>query len=504
MEAAYNRPSMSSTPIRGPERIRRALTGGYPLIYVHSWEESRVERSLVAMSQRYFEKPVAYGSWSCVDGLTVGQERWPDTADPVKALDTILAYEGSGFFLMKDLPAHFAGRLDLVRRLRDAYRQLKGKGKYVVLVSPQLLLPEDIKKEIYVVDYDLPDDAEINYLLTHLAKRFFADGLSEVDLRRLALGVKGLTQDEIEHVVTKVFTRSKQFDDAAFMDILAEKEQASRKEGVLEFVPPRFTVDDIGGLENLKEWLVKRRTLFTREAQEAGMPVPKGLLMMGMSGCGKSLSVKAISALWNLPLFRLDMNLVFGTDNPEWSFHRALKAVEGMSPALLWIDEIEMAITGGREGGSGEGALGRIFSAFLTWMQEKDAMVFVAATANRIHLLPAEVIRKGRFDQVFFLDLPNEVERKAIFGVHLKKRGADLNKFDVVFLSKATMSYNGAEIESVVQAAAIDAFNENRVLDENDLSRIISATVPLAKTMEEQIKAIKSWAHNRAVSASKN
>src|SRR6185369_7914725 len=236
---------------------------------------------------------------------------------------------------------------------------------------------------------------------------------------------------------------------------------------------------------------------------EAGLPIPKGLLIMGMSGCGKSLSVKAISALWNLPLFRLDMNLVFGTDNPEYTFHRALKTVEGMSPALLWIDEIEMAITAGREGGGGDPALGRIFSTFLTWMQEKDAMVFVAATANRIHLLPAEVIRKGRFDQVFFLDLPNEVERKAIFNVHLKRRGADLNKFDVVFLSKATRSFNGAEIESIVQAAAIDAFNEGRPLAEDDLNRVITNSVPLARTMEEQIKAIKSWAHDRAVSASK-
>ncbi len=174
-----------------------------------------------------------------------------------------------------------------------------------------------------------------------------------------------------------------------------------------------------------------------------------------------------------------------------------------MSPALLWVDEIEMAITSGREGGGGDGALGRIFSTFLTWMQEKDAMVFVAATANRIHLLPAEVIRKGRFDQVFFLDLPNEVERKAIFAVHLKKRGADLNKFDVVFLSKATRAFNGAEIESIVQSAAIDAYNEGRLLDESDLNRVITNTVPLARTMEEQIKAIKSWAHDRAVSASK-
>jgi SpoVK/Ycf46/Vps4 family AAA+-type ATPase len=233
------------------------------------------------------------------------------------------------------------------------------------------------------------------------------------------------------------------------------------------------------------------------------MPIPRGLLMMGISGCGKSLSVKAISALWNLPLFRLDMNLVFGTDSPEQTFARALRTTESLSPCVLWIDEIEMAITAGREAGSGDASLGRIFSAFLTWMQEKDALVFVAATANRIHLLPAEVIRKGRFDQVFFVDLPSEVERKAIFTVHLKKTNADLNKFDVVFLAKATRGFNGAEIEAAVQAAAIEAYNAGRPIDEDDVNRMITATVPLARTMDEQLKAIKSWAHDRAMPASK-
>src|SRR5512140_619267 len=187
------------------------------------------------------------------------------------------------------------------------------------------------------------------------------------------------------------------------------------------------------------------------------------------------------------------MNLVFGTDNPEATFHRALKTVEGLAPAVLWIDEIEMAITGGREAGGGDPALGRIFSTFLTWMQEKEALVFVAATANRIHLLPAEFIRKGRFDQVFFLDLPNETERKAIFAVHLRKRKAPSGKIDVVFLSKATKGFNGAEIEAV---------NAGRELNEDDVSKTITNTVPLSKTMDEQIKAIKSWAHNRALSAS--
>jgi SpoVK/Ycf46/Vps4 family AAA+-type ATPase len=491
-------------PVRGAERIRRVLLGSYPLLYVQSWEEGRVERALAVLAQKFYEKPVPFAVWTCVDGWTGLAEAPSDTRDPLRALDVVLQAPGPGFFLLKDLPALLQDRPDVVRKLRDAYRLLKGKGKFAVMVSPRLLLPEDLKKEVYLVDYDLPDEAEVRNAITILGRRYLGEGgLSPADTDRVVTALRGQTLDELEHVFAKVFARTPKFDERTFDEILAEKEQSSRKEGVLEYVPPRVTLDDIGGLENLKDWLRKRQHLFTREAVEAGLPVPKGLLMMGMSGCGKSLSVKVIPALWNLPLFRLDMNLVFGTANPEASFHRALKTVEGLSPAILWIDEIEMAITGGREAGGGDPALGRIFSTFLTWMQEKEALVFVAATANRIHLLPAEFIRKGRFDQVFFVDLPNETERKAIFTVHLKKQNADLAKFDVVFLAKATKGFNGAEIESIVQAAAVDAFNEKRAVNEDDVSRVITNTVALSRTMDEQIKAIKSWAHNRAVSASR-
>jgi SpoVK/Ycf46/Vps4 family AAA+-type ATPase len=494
----------ASVPVRGAERIRRALLGSYPLLYVQSWEEPRVERAFSLLAQKFYEKPVPFAVWTCVDGWSGLAEVPADTRDPLRALDVVLQWNGPGFFLMKDLPALLHERPDVVRKLRDAYRGLKGKGKFVAMLSPRLLLPEDLKKEVFLVDYDLPDEAEVRNAIAVLGKRYLGEGgLSAADADRIVTALRGLTLDELEHVFAKVFARTPRFDEKTFDELLAEKEQSSRKEGVLEYVPPRVTLEDVGGLENLKEWLRKRQNLFTREALEAGLPVPKGLLMMGMSGCGKSLSVKTIPALWNLPLFRLDMNLVFGTANPEATFHRALKTTEGLAPAVLWIDEIEMAITGGREAGGGDPALGRIFSTFLTWMQEKQALVFVAATANRIHLLPAEFIRKGRFDQVFFLDLPNETERKAIFTVHLRKRNADLAKFDVVFLAKATKGFNGAEIESVVHASAIDAFNEKRSLTEDDVSRLITNTVPLSKTMDEQIKAIKSWAHNRALSASR-
>jgi SpoVK/Ycf46/Vps4 family AAA+-type ATPase len=491
-----------AAPSKAMERIRKALLGGHPLIYVLTWEETRVERLAQHLAKTFYGAPSPYGVWSVVEGLVVDGVPVPDTQNPVRALEAILTAPGRGFYLLKDFPTAAEGRPDIVRRIRDLYRALKDRGRHVLFVSPRLAIPEEAKKEIYVVEYELPDDNEIMKILEgHLKKRLGID-VGDAAMRRLSLAMRGLTADEVGHLVSKVFSSRKTFDETAYLEVLAEKEQMSRKEGVLEFVPPRFSLDDVGGYAVLKTWLQKRQALFSKDALDAGIPIPKGILLMGISGCGKSLCVKTISTLWNLPLFRLDMNAVFGTDNPEWTFLRALRAVEAVSPAVLWIDEIEMGVGGYRDGQ--DASMSRIFSGFLTWMQEKTALVFVAATANRIHLLPAEIIRKGRFDQVFFVDLPNEEERKQIFSIHLKKNRCDVGKFDLVFLSKATSGWNGAEIEQAVVSAVVDAYAEKRDLSEDDMYRMISATVPLAVTMEEQIKAIRSWAHERALNASQN
>jgi SpoVK/Ycf46/Vps4 family AAA+-type ATPase len=491
----------AAAPAKATDRIRRALLGGHPILYVQTWEESRVERLAQHLAKTFFGTPAPCGIWSVVDGLVVDGVPVPETRDPLKVLEAILQASGKGFYLLKDFPTSPDGRPEIVRRLRDLYRGLKDRGRHVLLVSPRLAIPEEAKKEIYVVEYELPDDSEIGRIIEGIMRRRPGATLEEVAVRRLALAMRGLTADEIGHLLSKVFAQRQSFDEEAFLEVLAEKEQMSKKEGVLEFVPPRFSIEDIGGYDTLKTWLKKRRTLFSKEALEAGIPIPRGILLMGISGCGKSLAVKTIPTLWNLPLFRLDMNAVFGTPNPEATFLRALRAVEAVSPAVLWIDEIEMGVGGYREGG--DASMSRIFSGFLTWMQEKSALVFVAATANRIQLLPAEVIRKGRFDQVFFVDLPNEEERKQIFAIHLKKNRCDPGLFDLVFLAKATKGWNGAEIEQIVISSVVDAYSEKRDLTENDLHRVISSTVPLSITMEDQIKAIKSWAHDRALNASR-
>ncbi|MDQ2978732.1 MAG: AAA family ATPase, partial [Acidobacteriota bacterium] len=455
------------SPSRAMDKIRRALVGGHPLLYIQSWEEPRVERLVQHLAKTFFGQSVPFGVWSVVDGLLVDGMPIPETRDPLKALDAILQASGKGFYLLKDFPASSSTRPEIVRRLRDLYRGLKDRGRHVLLLSPRLSLPEDLKKEIYVIEYELPDEAEISRIIdAGVRRRLGADAMDDTAVKRLALAMRGLTADEIGHLLAKTFAHRKSFDESAFLEVLGEKEQMSKKEGVLEFVPPRFSIDDIGGYDTLKTWLRKRQSLFSKEALDAGIPIPRGILLMGISGCGKSLCVKTISTLWNLPLFRLDMNAVFGTENPESTFLKALRSVEAVSPAVLWIDEIEMGVGGYREGG--DAAMSRIFSGFLTWMQEKSALVFVAATANRIQLLPAEIIRKGRFDQVFFVDLPTEEERKQIFGIHFRKNRCDPARFDLVFLAKATKGWNGAEIEQAVISAVIDSYAEARPVMEDD------------------------------------
>ena len=287
------------------------------------------------------------------------------------------------------------------------------------------------------------------------------------------------------------------------LSILEEKSQILRKEVCLRYYPIQHSLDDVGGLNNLKEWVLKRRDLFTEKAFKAGIPLPSGILFMGVSGCGKSMAAKAIAAAWSLPLVRLDMSLVLSGSYgpPEYAFEHATKIAEEIAPIVLWIDEVENSF--GYDELSSAGGNVNIFSSFLTWMQEKPPSVFIAATANRIQQLPAELMRKGRFDQLFFLDLPSKSERKRIFAIHIALNGGDISKFDVGYLAALTKEWSGAEIEQAVKSARVDAYQQGRGFTPEDVSRNTVTMVPLSRTMKEQIQAIKDWSFNRAVPASK-
>ncbi|NOZ78928.1 MAG: AAA family ATPase [Acidobacteria bacterium] len=480
------------------EQIRTALTSAYPVIVLVGPEESRLEALVTRFANAARPEPLPVVSWNCADGFTgSGPDETANDPDPLDALQWVADKGGRGLYIFKDLDSYFDNPR-LVRRLRDTAIKIRNTGKFLFLMAPATELPTTLKPLSYIVVSLFPDETELR---TTVATFLKPRNASTDVLNRLVTALKGMSLIEVEHLMTRLLAHYQSFDEDFFNEVLAEKEQVTRKEGILEFVPPAEGINDIGGLDQLKTWVQERSDLFTPEAREAGLPIPKGLLLMGMSGCGKSLAVKVIAQEWKLPLFRLDMNLVFAGvhGSPEWVFHRALQAVEAIAPAVLWIDEIEMGVAGYHEGQTG--ALTRIFSSFLTWMQEHRAEVFVAATANRINLLPAEIIRKGRFDQVFFVDLPNQEERKAILEIHLRRQGVNPANYDLILLSSATRGWNGAEIEQAVISARITAHAKNSHPTQSDLLRTFGKIIPLSKTMSEQLKAIRSWAKTRAVPA---
>lgn len=486
------------------DAVKRALIARYPVIGVVSWEEERVEAALHDVAKSAFSSPARFYTWSRTLGLVGPDGRVADTSSPIQALDYVGKAEDLAIFIFRDLHGELERDPALQRKIRDVRRELSGKFKFLFLLSPRLRLPYELSRDVAIVDFPLPNQDEIAKVMDASLAAMKTPQKAEGELRRrLVSALQGLTINEAQHALNRALFGRSALDQEVLNSLYEQKEQLARKDGVLEFVPQRWSIHDVGGLENLKDWLNKRMKLFNDDSKQAQMLMPKGLLMMGISGCGKSLSVKAISSLWNLPLFRLDMNQVFSSvwGTPEEAFDRALKTMESLAPAILWLDEIEGGIS--REGqGADAGIKGRIFSAFLTWMQEKNAKVFVAATANRIDLLPAELLRKGRFDQIFFLDLPTELERGQIFAVHLHKRGVDATKFDLNVLAKSTKNWNGAEIEQCVVSAMVEAYAKDKPLDEDELFIQIGRIVPLATTMAEQIKAIKSWAHDRAIRAS--
>jgi SpoVK/Ycf46/Vps4 family AAA+-type ATPase len=313
---------------------------------------------------------------------------------------------------------------------------------------------------------------------------------------------QGLILDEIEAVFARSLVEHKRFDLNA---ILEEKQQIIRKSGLLEYYAPDSNLMGVGGMELLKDWLAKRQKSFTDAAREYGLPAPKGILLLGVQGCGKSLTAKAVGAQWNLPLLKLDVGRIFGSlvGQSEENIRKAIKVAESVAPCILWADELEKGFAGmSGSGVSDSGTTARVFSTFLTWMQEKTAPVFLIATANDVQVLPPEMLRKGRFDEIFFVDLPDGPEREEIFTIHLKKRKRDLGKFKLKALSKATEGFSGAEIEQVIVGAMFVAFDAGREVAQKDILDEAKAVVPLSVMMREEIEELRTWAEMRTRPAS--
>ncbi len=490
------------------ETVKKFIAARYPIIYLVSWEEERVEKMIKFLSSKLFSNPVEFYVWSCAGGMESDGTRIEATEDPASALDKVIRSKETGLYVFKDIHLFFNDPR-LIRKLRDTYRELKGTYKTVFILSPSLVLPPDLEKEFTVVDVGLPDPEEVGKLLESIIRSHRnVDKLTPFltpEMRdKLIRAVLGLGAVEIELSLTRTLLGRDTLGEEVIDELLEEKAQLIRKSGTIELVRNRVGLNDIGGLENLKEWLRTRALAFTTQGRKFGLDTPKGVLMMGISGCGKSLSAKAVASVWSLPLLRLELNQVYSgvAGTPEEAFRKAIKTVEATAPCVLWIDEIEAGITRSGEK-TGDSPTSRIFGYFLTWMQEREAQVFVVATANQIDLLPPEILRKGRFDEIFFVPLPSLKEREEIFRIHLLKRDKSPDKFNLDAIARNTEGLSGSEIEQAVVAGMFEAFSQGKELEDRDLLIASKSIVPLSTTMREEISKLERWAANRAVKASK-
>jgi SpoVK/Ycf46/Vps4 family AAA+-type ATPase len=484
---------------RAAKTLREVFESGRPLTYVRSSEEQRIARILREVSVHMSgHAPLPIWIWSLTEGMHLeGEEALPGTHSPRGALDFIAAHPDAAIFHLKDFHEPLRDSPEIRRRLRDLYESTRDQRKFVVISSPVHAIPEEVERNLLYIDLRPPDLVE---LVEFLRDEIPNNTTSEATLQQMGRALQGLTLDEARYALRRALAATPQLGSESIPALLEEKRLLVNRTGYIEFVAEGGSLSNVGGLEGLKKWLIERRKLFQlRDSLDAEI-VPKGLLMMGIPGCGKSLSVKAIASYFDLPLYRIDMIEVFSGRHgkPEGAFVQACRMLEDMAPAVLWFDEIEMGITSTESSGE----QGRIFAFFLTWMQEKSRGLFVAATANRIDLLPAEMIRKGRFDEVFFVDLPLDDERIDIFKIHLSRRGVDPARFNLSQFTEFTIGWTGAEIEQCVVSALTKARLADRDISEDDLLAVAVSIVPLSRTMKEQINHIRSWAFERALRAS--
>lgn len=486
----------------------------YPYLYILSWEERHIEEVLRRVAAQHKKRLFA---WTVTEGIKAIDTPRPVPVDPnartpLRALEHIADSREAAIFVLKDLHPFFGdGRsLDeimLVRQMRDMALELKSSQKTVVLLSPVLRFPPELEKSVAILEYPLPTLAELggalDRVLRSVRSRFdLPFSLDEEERERVLKAAQGLTTMEAENVFARSVVLTRRLD---LQVIVAEKKQIIRRSRALEYYDSAEDMTRVGGMAELKAWLNKRGLAFSEKARQFGLPEPRGVLLLGVQGGGKSLIAKAVASLWKLPLLRLDMGKVFSemVGSSEENMRAALQMAEAVSPSILWIDELEKGLAGlASSHRSDAGTAARVFGSFLVWLQEKTAPVFIVATSNDISQLPPELLRKGRFDEIFFIDLPNYEERQEIFAIHLAKRHRNPHRFNLERLAQETEGFSGAEIEQVVISALYDAFEAGRDMEEADLVNNIVLSVPLSQTMREQMTALRNWARTHARPAS--
>lgn len=477
------------------------LRAGYPGLAVITSEEARAEAEIASVCtslKRHLH------AWSSTEGLIDVKESrvstCPDPLDAFHLLDGMFSTNSPRHVvLMRDLQLHMEQSDPmLVRRMKDTLRIAKANGHTVILLGCRLKLPPELEHEITQVDFTLPDVVGLATVLDGIVKSAKLKKLSDSTHEAALQSALGLTTTEAENAFALSVVETKGIDPST---IAREKAQNLKKNGLVEVVESITALEQIGGLDVLKEWLTRRASAFTAAARTYGLPAPKGLLIVGIPGTGKSLTAKATAGAFGLPLLRLDMGRVFGgiVGQSEANLRTVIQTAETIAPCVLWIDEIEKGFSGSQSSGSTDGGTSsRVFGSFLNWMQEKNKPVFVVATANEVSKLPPEFLRKGRFDELFFVDLPDVTERAQIWDIVIKRHGRKPTDYDSVVLARACEQFTGAEIEAVFIDAMHEAYAESKEPGSKEILEAITRTVPLAQLMDGQIAALRHWARGRA------
>lgn len=506
--------------------INYQICSNRPLIYICTHEENRVIDALKAICQRDDHKKWELYSWDIAASIQnhTGTEILPqqDQTTILNWFDAINTKEQNGLqiLVLKDFHKLIgsdgnAGPIEytIIRELRNQSQANISRHKCIIMVGTSLFLPPELEKLCTVIDWPLPEKYHISEKIKEVIewagtyselKGKFQTQYTESEFDEIISSFQGLTLTEIELLCSYMIQITNKFDPVV---ISTAKRDIIRKSGLIDWVDAQNDMSAIGGLDELKLWLKKRKNAFTKDAKDYGLPEnPKGVLLVGIQGAGKSLSAQAIAKFWNLPLLRLDMGKVFAgiVGSSEENIRSVIKVAESISPCVIWIDEIDKGLAGTKSSNNTDGGTAaRVFGSLLNWMQEKKKPVYIAATANDVSQLPPELLRKGRFDEIFFVDLPSECERKEIFKIHLKKRKRDYNNYNIELLVSKTDNFTGAEIESVIISAMYESFDDNkREFTTKDIIDAIENTVPLATTMKEQINKLRAWAQTRARNAS--
>jgi ATP-dependent 26S proteasome regulatory subunit len=497
-------------------KIQNYHNACYSALFVLTHEENRFVRDLLSIREK--SPDISIHEWDLQNGLVVKgapaglpQQHPDETATTAYLLEYIQNYKYSdSIFVLKDFHLHFDKTIN-VRLLRNAWNNLKRRRNIIIFVGHKFAVPAELHKEIQLLDYDLPGANAIQerllFIKDSINKELEAAEKPPIELEQTIMenavdAAKGMTHLEVENAFAMAYITAKRFDSKFVEAVFQEKISQLKKNGLLTYLEPNISFDNVGGLQGLKTWLISRKKAYSKEAREYGLPLPKGMLLASVPGTGKSLVCKAIAKEFDCPLFVLDIGSVFDSlvGNSEKNMREVIKTIESIGKCVILIDEIEKALSNSAVSGSGDsGVSSRIFGTFLTWLNDRNNPAFIVATTNNHTLLPAALIRKGRFDQLFWLDLPTPEERKEIFTVVIKKYNRDPKDFNLKALVNGSEGFTGAEIEEVFKDALYKSFDAGRDVSDGCLTEVLAEFIPFSISHEEDLKLMRKQAQGKLV-----